>query len=364
MNKYTTIENGQKLKMVFPFKTEKQKCEITINFHRTLRIPDDNTRYNLPPNLGSFPLEHVDGFADKLPKDWQEHGGIFLPMHQSEAMWISFSSKWPFALKIASGKVNAISGKAWTNELEQNSREEEQDYIVVPSQPWIDGFNVSKGVIRQFVAVPLNSGFTVEEQITGKAEFGGLQIMVFPLKESEVLKIEKEKEQRLKFEQRKTRSFNKESFMLCASASADYESDCETSRGLTTQSVDMGFGAGGFMNQIIYADKYGIDKWDKEGQRVFVHLLNSLEYKNVTGKNPPTKPLEPKDYQKYNYKWFDYYSDDKAISGSKELSKVNSIAQLEVINDESILKDNTSFNPKTKTVINYLGNKTVKSGKW
>ena len=36
--------------------------------------------------------------------------------------------------------------------------------------------------IRQFVAMPLGEGFTAEEQITGKAEHGGLQIIVYPMK--------------------------------------------------------------------------------------------------------------------------------------------------------------------------------------
>ena len=355
MEKYTTIENGNTLKMVFPYKTEFTNCEVSINFHRTLRIPDDNKKYNLPPSLGNFPLEHIDDFADKLPANWKEHGGIFFPMYQSEAMWISFTSKWPFAIKIASGKVNAVSGKEWINELKTTSRDDEQDYIIIPSQPWLDGFNVSKGVIRQFVAVPLNSGFTVEEQITGAAENGGLQIMVFPMKEEEFKKIDSEPV-----------------FAVACSASANSFSapkfkKSSALRSLSSRSIsensEMGFGAGGFMKQEIYKDKYGIDKWSTDSQRVFVHLLNSLEYKNVTSKNPPTKPLNPKDYQNYGYTWYDYYSDEDAINGSKELSKVDSIAKLDVITGQNILDDNTSFNPKNKPT-QIIGKKTVKNGNW
>ena len=33
--------------------------------------------------------------------------------------------------------------------------------------------------IRQFVAMPLGSGYTVEGQITGAEEFGGIQILAF-----------------------------------------------------------------------------------------------------------------------------------------------------------------------------------------
>ena len=55
---------------------------------------------------------------------------------------------------------------------------------MVPGQPWLDGFCVEKGLIRQFVAMPLGEGFTAEEQLTGEAEHGGLQIAVYPMKRS------------------------------------------------------------------------------------------------------------------------------------------------------------------------------------
>ena len=74
--------------------------------------------------------------------------------------------------------VNALTGKQWKNELSSRP----QDYLVVPGQPWLDGFCVRKGVVRQFVAMPLGEGFTAEEQLTGTAEHGGLQIIVYPMK--------------------------------------------------------------------------------------------------------------------------------------------------------------------------------------
>jgi hypothetical protein len=57
-----------------------------------------------------------------------------------------------------------------------------QDYLVVPKQPWLDGYCVEIGVIRQSVAMPLGQGFSIEEQLTGEAEFGGLQLEVFPIR--------------------------------------------------------------------------------------------------------------------------------------------------------------------------------------
>lgn len=100
-------------------------------------------------------------------------------MYQSEAMWIAFSGDgYPFAVKIAAGKIGAATGKPWSADL----GEQRQNYVVIPTQPWLDGFCVREGVIRQFVAMPLGAGYTAEEQITGQAEYDGLQIQVYPMR--------------------------------------------------------------------------------------------------------------------------------------------------------------------------------------
>jgi hypothetical protein len=111
-------------------------------------------------------------------------------MWQSEAMWLQFAPHtphghahaWPFAIKVSTGKRSAVTGKPWSKMLREG------DYCVVPEQPWLDGYVVEDGVVRQFVAAPLGMGVTAEEQITGKAEFGGLQIEMFPMLAAEFLK--------------------------------------------------------------------------------------------------------------------------------------------------------------------------------
>ena len=175
--------------LVFSFPKVHESAGFRLEFQRTLRIPDNSETYSLPPGLGAVPLRHVDDFAGKVPPPWVQHGGVMLPMYQAEAMWLNFDShydpkrgvEYPIALKIATGKVNAISGQAWRDGLHRRP----QDYVVIPEQPWLDGYCVEKGVIRQFVAMPLGKGYTAEEQITGKAEHGGLQLMAFPMKRSE-----------------------------------------------------------------------------------------------------------------------------------------------------------------------------------
>ena len=156
--------------------------EGVASYRVELRIPDDDRDYPLPPGLGAFPLRHVDDFAKRVPPRWLEHGGVMLPMYQSEALWLNFESsqihdrwtEYPFAIKVATGKINAVTGDSWSDGLLRNP----QDYMVSPGQPWIDGYRVEKGFIRQFVAMPLGSGYSAEEQLTGEAVHGGIQIVV------------------------------------------------------------------------------------------------------------------------------------------------------------------------------------------
>ena len=153
--------------LTFRFPNVHDDARCAIEFQRTLRIPDDGRDYPLPPGVGRFPLRHLDDFTARVPQDWHRRGGVIAPMHQAEAMWLNFTSGhgYPFAVKIATGKICALTGDAWVNHLNRDP----QDYLVLPDQPWLDGYCVDEGVIRQFVAMPLGAGYTVEEQLTGAA---------------------------------------------------------------------------------------------------------------------------------------------------------------------------------------------------
>jgi hypothetical protein len=103
-------------------------------------------------------------------------------------MWIKFSAKEPFALKIYVGGVNAISGVPIKESPEaalkrlQLSGQVKQDYVVLPDQPWLDGIASDDGRIRQFVAMPKGSGYSVEAQVTGEEKIDGMQFELTPVK--------------------------------------------------------------------------------------------------------------------------------------------------------------------------------------
>ena len=312
--------------LIFRFPEVHDHASTEIQFQRTLRIPDDGKHYPLPPGLGAFPLRHLEDFARRVPENWRERGGVMMPLYQAEAMWILFRSNrrslaYPCAIKIAAGKINAISGKPWKIELDP----EERDYIVVPEQPWLDGFCIAKDVIRQFVAMPLGSGYSVEEQVSGRPEHGGLQIVVYPMKKENYEPIRRQHEE----------AERRSSQMMAAA-------------GYSAPSA-MSLAAGGRMKQQIYADPYGFDAWDQAvSSRCFVTLADAMQWRETTGEAPPTRPPTAADYTEVGLPWFDYYAADlETVAGSPALALVKGVAEMAVEKGEQVLGPDGDVNPGT-----------------
>ena len=56
--------------------------EISISFMRTIRIPEDQRDYPLPPGSDTFPFFDIQNFSSSLPPEIVAQGGIFLPMYR------------------------------------------------------------------------------------------------------------------------------------------------------------------------------------------------------------------------------------------------------------------------------------------
>ncbi|MFZ4595779.1 MAG: hypothetical protein ACOYOF_16080 [Verrucomicrobiaceae bacterium] len=303
---------------------------MEIEFQRTLRIPDDGGSYPLPPGLGRFPLRHLEDYGDRVPPDWLKRGGIIMAMYQAEALWLNFRGQYPMAIKIGAGKINAVTGELWQAGLNR----EPQDYVVVPDQPWLDGFAVEKGIIRQFVAMPLGTGYSVEEQLSGRAEFGGIQLQVHPLKAS--VFFDEEIRHLLP---KRLADILPDVMPKWKYRRADYSVEC-----CMAESSGMGLGAGGRMRQQIYADPFSSEDWEtSQTSRCFVHLCNALVWREMTGENPPQTPVTAKEYERARLPWFDFYRDDLAIlEGSKALASVLSVATIAKIKEGQPMLGNDS----------------------
>jgi hypothetical protein len=321
-------------RLVFRFPDVHEEARLTVTFQRTLRIPDDDRHYPLPPGLGAFPLRHVDDYRRRLPKAWVERGGVLMPMHQAEAMWISFGSHYPMAIKVATGKVNAITGSLLTRGLHRGP----QDYLVTPGQPWLDGFCVEQGVIRQFVAMPLGQGYSVEEQISHTAEHGGLQLIVHPLKAAAYRRLQRERGD-------------------IARRSAD--------DGFLRWKMDMGLAPGGRVRQAVHQDRFEIADWaQKHMSRCFITIVNGALWSPMTGETPPSLPPTASDYSKAGLPWFEYYDPGAvALPGSDRLAKVKSVRAMSESKEISALPENHSVEGERRIWIHPSRPRRVREGR-
>jgi hypothetical protein len=341
MTAHVEILNGTALRL-----TDADSPGVTITFHRTLRIPDDGRAYPLPPSLGAFPLRLVRDYASRVPDGWAARGGVFLPMYQREAMWLAFDGA-PHALKIGVGKVCAISGERWSEGL----RGHPQNYVVVGHQPWLDGIASGKGTIRQFVAMPLGLGYTVEGQVTGEEKHGGLQLQSYPAKPGRIPAYD--------FED--CDDVCESSFDMACSEQA--ESPVRRSSGA------MGLAAGGKMKQKIYPDPFGLDTWNAAARsRVFVHLVNSELWREITGEAPPPTPVTARSYADAGLPWFDLYDEGAAtLAPTSTLAGVKSVKQLDATKSTLPLQDDESIAaPKVKQLWwkHHPGAVVVDDGEW
>lgn len=250
---------------------------LTVSFQRTLRVPEDGRIHRLPPTFGRFPVHPVARFARRLPGGWSGANRFFVPMYQREALWLAFDAApgRPAAVTIGAGGINVVSGETWVPALAPSP----QDYVVCPPQLWVDGVNVREGEVRQFVCAPLGEGATVEAQLRGSDAAAGIQLAVFEARPG--------------------------AFPDGALDDRDSESE------LPFSVEELGVGAGGFIGQKIYADPHGINTWQPSPvAELSVHLMNSAQYRDATGLDPPPPPFDPEAYAAAGLPWFEVYDED------------------------------------------------------
>jgi len=314
---------------------------------------------------------------------------------EREAMWICFESSDKFAVKVYIGGVNAVSGEP-SLETEQtklrrykllSEKKTIQDYIVTPDQMWLDGVASTDGAVRQFVAVPLHSGYTVEAQITGDDLIGGLQLEVVPVKEtcsivvrppsleqinaavaaqsaktarfhilvkilvgpltgksvmlyaspsSTINKVKRVLEDHTGMSTHQQRLFHNACLLRDGSTLQDYSIANRSTLHLAEKLVGggggfrepaMGIATGGMIKQSVLRDNSDPNVWDPESGIILnVQILNSAVFEAMTGKPSPNTPVTADAYAKYGYSYYDIWNEKP--SGIKgDFSGVKSVAE-------------------------------------
>jgi hypothetical protein len=300
--------------LVFRFPDVHADAVCRISFQRTLRVPDDNKAYDLPAGLGEFEVRSVSDYPETLSDSILKTGGALIPMYQSEALWINFESSYPFAVQIATGKKDAITGNDWTEKLSKTP----QNYAVLPNQNWVDGFCIGEGLVRQFIAMPLGQGYSIEEQLGGTGDVGGIQLRVVPVNGD----IHDERQRAIE---------DAREYTILAQ---------------TNSRVQQTIAPGGLIKQQIVTDRSNklADFVDLSAQRCFVHIVNSDVWGEITGEPLPSKPITKAEYAENDIPWFEYYDDSvSSLSGSMKLKGVQSVAAKHIVNTGKPLEDNSSM---------------------
>jgi hypothetical protein len=280
---------------------------LKIKFHRTVRVAADKVS-NLPPSLGTMEIHHVKEYRKTCPAGWEDDG-IFLALHDKEAMWMSFATSTPVALLIGAGGVNALTGEKLGTVLEKDN------YLVTPPQPWLDGWKDKDGTVYQFVATEhkKGEGLTVGEQLIGKeSKTGALGIAVFEPKDVRSLQHHHLPQEKWGYEE--TGAIKTSGLMkgfgfstpraICNAPMSDPGEAVLDFDGLSADREDvkeMGVGKGGKIHQKIYPDPHGIEVWkDKPISALAVYLIGAEQFAKITGKPLPT-PVSVESYQGH---WF------------------------------------------------------------
>ena len=261
------------------------RISAAVSFQRTLRLPDTGQDYPMPLGLGRFSLYPVDDFRG-VPAAWQQRGGVMLPLYPTEALWLGFYSDYPMALRIGAGGHCAVSGAPWTSGLSAAP----QNYLVLGTQPWLDGFHAGPEIVRQFVAKPLGQGLLGVHALSPEERWGGLQLQAVPIRAEE---------------------FWRQS--LKATVSYRWNELMTPIRHRGTPPLPDG-GAppewtvkvGGKIRLKIMEDPYGLPAWDPTlSSRCFAHLCLATDWQRLTGIRPPQKPPTAADFTAAGLPWTD-----------------------------------------------------------
>jgi hypothetical protein len=145
---------------------------LTVKFQQRPGPPNDAKLYVFSAGLEDVPLYPATDFPVKLPASWVEETDFLALMNASEPFSIRFAANYPFALKVAVGNLDRVTGEPPFAGLQKEPR----NYLVVSGESTVKGINE-----RSFV-LALDVGCTVDEQFLADQKIGRIDLQICPLR--------------------------------------------------------------------------------------------------------------------------------------------------------------------------------------
>ncbi|KAJ7880748.1 hypothetical protein B0H14DRAFT_2706523 [Mycena olivaceomarginata] len=360
---------------------------VHIQFHRTLRVSDSYDHRNYkpePPVIDQYPIIPSSSLDQAfLPVGIHGKEGFIMPMFKKEAFSVSFtnSGNCGAAIRIFVGGVNTLSGSV-VNQASIDLPKMGQDYIFL---------SPGSSIVRQFVAMALGAGDTVEEQVAGTTG-GGLLFEITPqrphggnwllsggskrllddLQTPQELGLLNGNKLLFKITDTEKLHVNREwtpgkyacrvsnysalsavyTFLnLCSPASAIPFSQ-EIYRNSSSEPWSaaepvpshwiMGIGVGGQIHQRIPRDSnHNLRKYDDtHRQQLTVHIVSPELWEHITRFPVPLFPLTREIYLQHNMQWFPTYEDPhykhKVSAIPNTLAGIKPLVQLEEQNSNAV----------------------------
>lgn len=169
---------------------------------------------------------------------------------------------------------------------------------------------------------PLGKGYTVEEQVTDEARFGGIQIGVYNAREALFPEDDPQAvERRLKelAEREKMRERMKGVRFMPGIGPSRPEDDLE-----------LGIAAGGSIRQQIFEDQFGFQTWDEKSLvQLTIRIVDTATFKRITGREAPATPVSAEHYTKAGLPWFHYAEHAPALAPSGILARIRGVRQVD-----------------------------------
>lgn len=313
---------------------------LELTLHRTVRVAEGNKTSNLPPSLGHIETFKVSDYKN-CPVSW-DRDAVFVALRDTEALWMSFSTRDPLALLVGAGGMNALNGEKLGTKLK------EDNYLVTPPQPWLDGWKSDEDHVYQFTATPYEkgNGLSVAEQLMGeKSKTGAIGIAVFELRD-------KYKHVRINesvnyiyypdsgaytmdygYPSYSSNSFNASGLVKCSAMSVNSLSGKNysgkgSSNGPLRSVAEMGIGRGGKIHQKVYPDPYGLKQWKSAPETLqAIYIVNAESFEYITGRRFP----KPVDHSSYQGMWYDVNDNNsKDIAGTPIFDKLKTTTKSDV----------------------------------